>query len=106
MSLTIESVGLLNVYDLVCNIWVCKDHIKNCTKDNRGHCRIEIFCGFCVESLKTKWKPEWGVFDEIMVKISENEKSFADDLKHSFVDKQLVVHFLKDYEECLKIGSN
>ena len=80
MASSTESFEVLNVPDLVVNIWLCTEHLKTGTRKGKNHSRIEIFCELCVESLKTRWQSEWGNFDEITSKILKNDKNFVNDL--------------------------
>ena len=95
MPIIIDSLLDIDLIDLFVNILACGEHITKCTNENANHCRMEIFCGFCVESLKTKWKTEWGVFDQIISKLLKADKSFIDDLNDSFPNKDLIVEFFK-----------
>ena len=95
MPKIIESVSDIDPIDLIVNILAVGEHITKCTNENANHCCMEIFCGFNVESLKTKWKTEWGNFDQVICKLLKADKSFVVDLNDSFPDKHLIADFLK-----------
>ena len=85
-----EKLDVLDISELVVNIWWCGDHLKLCG----GDCRIEFYSELCVESLKNRWQVEWGNFEEIANKIINNDKSFINDFNCLSADKQLIRDFL------------
>ena len=92
MAFNLESFNVLDVPELIINIWCSSIHVKNC-----GGCRIKIYLDFCVESLKTRWMSEWGSFDEIRNKLLANDKSFISDLNNfSSLDKQYLIDFVNE----------
>ena len=93
MAFNLESFKVLDIPELIINIWCSGEHIKKCT----GDCRIEIYLEFCVESLKTRWMSEWGSFDEIKNKLLANDKTFINDLNNfSTLDKQYLTDFVNE----------
>ena len=45
-----EKLDVLDISELVVNIWWCGDHLKLCG----GDCRIEFYSELCIESLKNR----------------------------------------------------
>lgn len=95
MSLNTGSIAIINPSDLVVNIFACAEHVTECMKQSPSHCPVNMFSGFCVESLRANWNNEWGVFDQVICKLLKADKSFVNDLSDSFKDKQLIADFLK-----------
>ena len=95
----ITSINELDLIDLFVNILACGEHISKCTNENADHSRMETFSVLCIESLKAKWKTEWGVFNQIIPKLLKADRSFVEDLNDSFLNKNLFVEFFKTIQQ-------
>ena len=90
MSFNLENFNVLETPEVIINIWLSALHVKTC----HG---IQNYLKLCIESLKMRWMPGWGSFEEIKNKIAANDKSFVNDLNNfGSVHKQYLVDFVNE----------
>ena len=93
MAFNLEKFNVLETPEVIVNIWFSALHVKTC----HGNCRIQNYLKLCIEALKMRWMPEWGLFEEIKNKIMANDKSFVNDLNNlCSVHKQYLVDFVNE----------
>ena len=89
LKFSFESFMELDSPNLFINVWSYSDHLNR-----YKHCKVcKIYCDYCVEILKKRWRPEWGNFNKIMNKILKNDRRFIDISKYSSANRHLIIDF-------------
>ena len=85
----------LNAPQLIMNI-----SLYNENKEHKEICSIcKAYIEFSIEALKEKWQEDWGDFEYLVTKLTENNRQYINTSRYSSENMHEIIDFIKKYNK-------